>query len=248
MRFSSVGDGRRVAPAARGAGLHRGIMLLRRSVPRRVMATVLAVGGVGLVRPLPAQATADREPAIRVTPYVGYAVFGDYFEGMEGVTFTNENAPIVGAQLGAALTPTVALVGHLGYARSNWRLNDVPLLGDVNLAEAGIWLYDVGVQLRLPTASRGGAGVTPFAQLGVGAIRYTLGDATLAELIGADDATNVAGNVGIGADVRLGRAVGLQLMVRDYVAAFRSVEARGFRAEGRVAHSVTFTAGATFGF
>ena len=212
------------------------------------IAIAVALGSAGGGAAAHAQAPGGREARVQVTPYAGYATFGDYFDAPAGARFTNGNAAIVGAQVGVALSPAVAIVGNLGYARSNWRLNDVPLLGDIDLADAGIWLYDVGVQLRLPLGARGGSRLVPFAQAGVGAIRYTLRDDAIAELVGADGATNFAGNVGVGVDVRLTPSVGLRLMAKDYVASFRAVEADAFRAEGRVAHSFAFTAGVTVGF
>ena len=215
----------------------------------RVTPAIVAVlGGACGAGMLHAQAPRDGAATFHATPYVGYAVFGNYFDAPGGATFTNGNAAIFGAQVGVRVSPTVAIVGHLGHARSNWRLNDVPLLGDVDLADAGIWLYDVGVQVGLPFLGGGSARLVPFAQAGVGAIRYTLRDDALAELVGADGATNFAGNVGAGVDVQLTPALSLRLLAKDYIASFSAVEADAFRAEGRVAHTWTFTTGLTVGF
>ncbi len=211
-------------------------------------ALLLVVGMTALPTRAVAQVIADREAGIQVAGYAGYAVFTDYFDAPAGVTFTNENAPIVGATISYAFSPRIAAVGHFGYARSTWRLENVPLLGDLNLGDAGIWMFDAGVRFQRPLTTATGPRLTPFVQLGAGAIRYTLGNAPLASLIGADAATTLAGNVGAGVDVAFAPRVGLQLMARDHIASFPSLEAGGFRAEGRVAHSLTFAAGLTYRF
>lgn len=187
-------------------------------------------------------ATAARTPArsaVRITPYVGYMMFGDYLSGPLGTSFSNRNGAVYGAQLGVSVTRDVSLVGNVGYARSSWDVR-VPIVGGVSVGDASLLLYDAGLQYRVPMG--GASRVTPLVQVGAGAIRYGVNSALL-----NTTSTKFAANAGVGVDVALGRSAGLTLMARDYIGKF-DAPVSGVGVRGKVANSVALSAGVTLAF
>ena len=59
---------------------------------------------------------------------------------------------------------------------------------------------------------------------------------------------NLAGNVGLGADLALGDAVGLRLMAKDYVGKFDFKDATTLDVQSQTAHNWALTAGLRFNF
>jgi hypothetical protein len=145
------------------------------------------------------------------------------------------------------MTPNLALVGNFGYSRTNWEFE---FTGPVErfAGDVGVWLYDGNLQLKFPFAA--GAGTfSPFAQAGVGAIRFTADQDDFAD---ADGATNVAFNAGLGADFNVG-ALGLRFMVKDYISAFKWDEFRNANdpndlSDAETSHNFAFTLGLKLGF
>ena len=91
--------------------------------------------------------------------------------------------------------------------------------------------------------------MTPFVQGGIGAVRYTLG-------VNGESQSNTdfQANVGLGADVDVGR-FGLRLMVKDYLTSLQWTDFRAFAdVDGtrpddvKVAHNLAFTAGVRLHF
>ena len=186
-----------------------------------------------------AASTAGNGKVLQVTPYAGYMNFGDYLRGPLGTSLSNANAAVYGAQLGLKLAPSVSLVGNVAYSNADVRVG-VPLLGGISVGRSSLLLYDGGLQLDVPAAS---LPIAPFVQAGVGAIRYDIDQSVLQA-----QATNLAANVGVGADVPLGRNAGLRLMAKDYIGRFDFKDATSFDVEGRTAHNWAFTAGVTLKF
>jgi hypothetical protein len=210
---------------------------------RNVVILAAAVAGA-LLAAAPARAqssarTSGHGKVLQVSPYAGYIRFGDYFEGPVGSTVSNANAPIYGGQLGLRVAPNVSLVGNVAYSKADVEV-DVPLLGGLNVGRSSVLLYDAGVQLDVPTGS---LPIAPFVQAGVGAIRYDIEQSFLDA-----QASNLAANVGVGADLALGRSVALRLMAKDYIGRFDFDEASSFDVRGRTAHSWAFTAGLRLDF
>ena len=209
---------------------------MRRSV---VLAGAL-VGALATAAPASAQrAASGNGKVLQVTPYAGYMRFGDYLRGPLGTSLSNADAAVYGGQLGLKLAPNVSLVGNLAYSTADVEVG-IPFLGGLSVGRSTMLLYDGGVQVDLPLPR---LPVSPFVQAGVGAIRYDIEQSFL-----RTQATNLAGNVGVGADVPLGRTAGLRLMAKDYIGKFDFKDATSFDVEGRTAHNWAFTAGLRLDF
>ena len=182
-----------------------------------------------------AQASA---PRVEVTPYAGYMLFGDFIQGPVGTSIGNAGGALLGAQLGVALTPNVALVGNVARASGDITLG-IPFLDGINVGSSSAWMFDGAVQLALPLS---GSAFKPFVQLGAGAMRHTV-------KIGlSTDATNFVGTIGAGADVGLTRNIGLRLMAKDYIGRFDVREATTIDYKPDVAHNFGLSAGLKIAF
>ena len=202
-----------------------------------------------MAAPLAAQSSViTGEPSVfSLTPYVGYVAFGDHFETANGAEFTNDNAAIYGAQLGIDIARNLSLVGNFGYSRTNWEFEFGSGPGEQFAGDVGVWLYDGNLQLKFPVSA--GAGTfSPFAQAGVGAIKFTADR----DDFNADGTSNVAFNAGLGADFSVG-ALGLRLMVKDYISSFKwddfeSANDPNDLEDAGTSHNFAFTLGLKLGF
>ena len=192
-----------------------------------------------LAAPLLAQAPAAR-PVAEVVPYAGYMIFGDLFKGPVGTSLSNSNSYVVGAQLGINVTPQVAIIGNVGYSSSDLEAG-LPIIGGQDVGDSKMLFYDAGLQLSMPMRTgTSGVGLRPFVQAGVGAIRYDVSAGNILET----DATNLAFNAGVGADVMFGPSFGLRLMAKDYIGKFDVEEATSFGTfEGETTHNFALTVG-----
>jgi hypothetical protein len=184
-----------------------------------------------------AQPSATR---IEITPYAGYMIFGDFVKGPLGTSLSNAGGALVGAQLGVALTPNVAIVGNAARASGDISLG-LPFIDGITLGSSSAWMFDGALQLSMPLPGRAIA-FTPFVQLGAGAMRHnvTVGLST--------DATNFVGTIGAGADFGLTRAIGLRLMAKDYIGRFDVREATTLDYQPDIAHNFGLTAGLRIAF
>src|SRR6185436_18118848 len=133
-----------------------------------------------------------------VTPYAGYMMFGDLANGPLGTSLSNAPAPVLGVQLGMRIAPNLSVIGNVAGSNSEIKAG-IPFLGGVTLAQTSTVLYDIGLEYRLENTSAYGYNFVPFVQGGVGGMHYEITQSML-----NTSATNLAGNIGIGADVRLG--------------------------------------------
>ena len=201
-----------------------------------------------MAAPLAAQRSVvtGQSSVFSLTPYVGYIAYGDHFETTGGAEFTNDNGAVYGVQVGIDMTPNLSLVGNLGYSRTKWEF-EFPGGGEQPGGDVGVWLYDGNLQLKFPFAA--GAGTfSPFAQAGVGAIRFTADR----DDFNADGTTNVAFNAGLGADFNVG-ALGLRFMVKDYISSFKWDEFENANdpndlQNAETSHNFAFTLGLKLGF
>jgi hypothetical protein len=207
----------------------------------------LAAGSLVVAQP---RAVAAQSPSplttgtmFEATPYAGYMLFGDYLSGPLGTSLSNAPAPIVGLQLGMRIAPNISLIGNLAAANSDIQAG-VPFFGGVSVAKSSLVMYDAGLQLDLPLNTMSGMQFVPFVQASGGAMRYELSEGSLI----SRTATNLAGNVGIGADIGVGRGVGLRLMAKDYIGKFDFQDATSFDVSNSVSQSFAFSAGLKFSF
>ena len=197
-----------------------------------------AIAGVALTTPLAAQRGAG--PSFGLTPYAGYMKFGHLLSGPFGTDLRNAGAAVYGAEATLGLTRGLALVGNVAYSKPDLEIG-APIIGGVSVGQSSVLLYDAALRLRVPLT--GGLPISPFVQGGAGAVRqsFDIGPAST-------HSTNVAYNVGAGADVGIAPRLGLQVMVKDYIGKFDTREATGIDVDTKTTHNVAVSAGLRLGF
>jgi hypothetical protein len=197
------------------------------------------VASLVLALPLASQAQGTGVGA-HLTPYAGYLVTGNWYDGPVGTSIAATNAPMVGAQGSIPLTKGIALVGNLAYASGDLRIG-LPLLGGVNVGSAKTWLYDAGLELGgLVGRSKG---IAPFVQGGIGGMTNDI-KASVFET----RASNVAYSAGVGVDIGFSEGFAVRVQAKDWISRFNSEDAIGFRADGNLAHNWALTAGVKLRF
>lgn len=186
--------------------------------------------------------SAPQRTTVELTPYAGYMRFGSYADGPLGTDLGNHGGYLLGAQLGLNLTPQIAIVGNVARASADLEVG-LPVIGGVGVGSSNVWLYDAALQLSAPRLGAGGVGVSPFLQIGAGGARHELRNGIL-----KTDASNLAFNAGLGADLMMSPNVGVRLLARDYIGRFDAQEATGFDLGGDVRHNLAFSAGLKLAF
>lgn len=175
-----------------------------------------------------------------LTPYAGYLVTGDWYDGPIGTSLSTSNSPMLGVQGSIPLVRGVSLVGNLAFASGDLQVG-LPVFGGVNVGTARTWLYDAGVEVG-GLAGRG-KGIAPFVQGGIGGmtsdIKNSLFDVR---------ASNVAYTAGIGVDVGIANGFALRVQAKDWMGKFNSEDAVGFRVNGNMTHNFALSAGVRLGF
>jgi hypothetical protein len=214
-----------------------------------ILASLLLVGlaGVGRAqRPstsVPPTSTSLQTPTVfEVTPYVGVIQFGDYLSGPLGTSVTNAPATLYGAELGMKIAPNLSIIGNVATASSDIQAS-LPFVGGVSLAQSTVQMFDAGLQYELGTMKSPGFELTPILQAGAGAMRYAITQSFL-----TTNSTNFAANAGAGADIAVGRGVGVKFMVKDYIGNFNMQQATYINAATNTTNNFAFTAGLRFSF
>ena len=191
------------------------------------------------------QSTFSSKPAVfHIAPYVGYMNFGDYFENTNGIEYSNENGALYGAQAQLDLGRYVSLLGNFGYTSSKFTFENYFGAGqDLNLNDVGVWIYDAGLQLRVPLPADAMGGISPFVQGGAGAMRWS----TDSDDIASNSTTNTAFNYGLGVDWQIGK-LGVRLMAKDYVTSLDWSDLDDVELRDTKAHNWAFSAGFKIGF
>ncbi|HEX3867418.1 MAG TPA: outer membrane beta-barrel protein [Gemmatimonadaceae bacterium] len=179
---------------------------------------------------------------LHVTPYAGYMIFGDYLKGPAGTTLSNAPGMVYGTQVGLSLSPQLSLIGNVGYTSSDIRVG-IPFLGGVSVGQSSMLMYDAGLEYDFSKAKPGSTPLTPFVQAGVGAMRYNINEDVI-----QTQATNFAGNVGLGADVAITKGVALRFLAKDYIGQFNFQDATGLGISGQTANNFALSAGLRFDF
>ena len=187
-----------------------------------------------------------RAGSFSVSPYVGYMFFGDLWDFNGPTEQSLDDSPIFGAQAGVNLTPSIALLANFGYTKSAFTVENDATGGSERISgDLGVFLYDASLQFRIPLNS---ARVAPLAQVGVGGIRYSL---DTDDVTGGPRSSNVAFNLGLGADIGLSRGVALRLMAKDYITStgWDDIQEVSFDddAADNVAHNIGLTIGLRLG-
>ena len=205
-----------------------------------VLASVLVVGVAGVSQ---AQLSSPQPPTIfEATPYAGVILFGDYLSGPLGTSITNAPATIIGAQLGMKVAPNLSIIGNVATASSDIQAG-IPILGGVSIAQSTVQMFDAGLQLELPITSVSGFQFSPILQAGAGAMRYSINQSFI-----TTNSTNFAANVAAGADISVGRGVGVRFMAKDYIGKFDLQQATYIDAQTNTTNSFAFSAGLRFSF
>jgi len=212
------------------------------SHPASVPRTLAVVVASSVLATLLVANTAKAQTGVgaTLTPYAGYLVTGNWYDGPIGTSLSTTNAPMVGGQASIPLTKGIALVGSLAYASGDLRIG-LPLLGGVNVGTVETWLYDAGLELGgLPGKK---TGIAPFVQVGIGGLTNDIKNSLFDVR-----ASNIAYTGGVGLDVGLTESFALRVQAKDWVSRFNSEDAVGFRAEGNLAHNWALTAGVKLTF
>lgn len=211
------------------------------SFQRSLIVAGSVIGSLSISLPVLAQAPGSGT-VLHVSPYAGVMVFGDYLKGPLGTSVSNAPAPIYGAQLGLSLAPNLSLIGNIGYTQSDIKVG-IPILGGLSVGHSAMLIYDGGLEYNLGSSKAGAMPLSPFVQAGVGAIRYNIDESIL-----HTEATNLAGNVGVGADLTVSRGMSLRLLAKDYIGKFNFKDATGFDISGQTSHNWALSAGLRFDF
>ena len=193
-----------------------------------------------------------------LSPYVGYITFGELADLGGDAELSLEDGLYYGAQAGFSFSPNVALIGNLGYTKSKFVAKDISTgtgNEDFNLfnnQDLGVFMYDATLQFKLPfLANALGTNIAPFAQAGLGQVRYSYDVDDLFDE--AQTSKNLYIPVALGVDVNVRPRLGLRFMVRDHITSqqFENLEDlnntyRNGRAD--TAHNITYTVGLNFGF
>jgi len=202
----------------------------------------LALGFVLAAPVLAVAQTAAPGTVLRLSPYAGYMVFGNYLDGPLGTSVSNAPGVLYGTQVGLSLSQNLSLIGNIGYTQADIRVG-VPIFGGISVGHSQILMYDAGLEYDLGSSKAGALPFSPFIQAGAGAMRYNIDASVL-----TTQATNFAGNVGLGADFSLGRGVALRLLAKDYIGKFDFQDATGFGVNGSTANNIALTAGLRLDF
>ena len=218
--------------------------------PEDHMGTFIRLGSlfaaiIGFGAPLAAQTTTTSSaslPLIEVSPYVGYFMASNLADGPLGTSISAGSGGLYGAQVRIPIVPSLSAIGNFGYSAGKMRAG-FPIIGGIEVGDAKTYLYDGGLQLSMAELARGSSSLIPFIQAGVGGIHRQLSVAGL-----TNKSTNLAWNVGAGADMEIVPGLGVRILVKDYIGKFDLREATGFDVETRTMNDWGFSLGVNLSF
>jgi hypothetical protein len=193
----------------------------------------------------PAFAGAQEEPRtgrVQIAGGGGLVTAGAYFTGPGSLKFSSSDALAGALQIRVAVYRSFSIVLAGTYARPDWQLTGVPLIGSAGVPGAGVWFADAALRGELPLGRVGPAGAVAFAQVGTGLAHYSINTSVLGAVVD-ESATNFALALAAGAALPVADRFGIELMAKDYIASFKSVtDLATFGIEGRRAHTVLLVA------
>jgi opacity protein-like surface antigen len=203
--------------------------------------------------PLSAQesVTGGGKPSVfSITPYVGYVIWGDFFETQNGLEYTQDNSGMFGAEATIDIGRAVSLVGNFGYSKTNFefeRGGNAPQEFAAS-QEVGTFLYDGGLRFRLPFTN-GMTSFAPYLQLGAGAVRYSF---DTDDFNAEGTTTNVAYHAAVGTTFKV-MGLGVRGEVKDYITSLnweRPSQANDFNDidKAGIQHNWALSLGLTFAF
>ena len=208
----------------------------------RKVRTLAAIAMAGLTG-LAARAEAQQATSADVTPYAGYLLTGSFLEGPLGTSISSAGGAMYGVQASYPLAPGISVFGNIASSRADLKVG-VPFLAGVTVGEVKTLLYDGGIRLAIPNTLGAPKSVTPFVQLGVGAVRHDISAASLLEL----PATNLAFTAGVGAHVMVSDGIGIRVLASDYIGKFDAREATTFDLSTEMRHTFGFVGGISLSF
>ncbi len=209
------------------------------SASRTLAVVVVALSLLASVLVAP-RAKAQAGVGAILTPFAGYLITGNWYDGPIGTSLSTTNAPMVGGQASIPLTKGLALVGSLAYASGDLRIG-LPLLDGVNVGAVTTWLYDAGLELGGLSGKK--TGLAPFVQVGIGGLTNDIKNSLFDVR-----ASNMVYTGGVGLDLGLVEQFAFRVQAKNWVSRFNSEDAVGFRAEGNLAHNWALTAGVKLTF
>lgn len=192
--------------------------------------------------------TGNKVSVFSITPYIGYVAYGDLFTTNNGLQYTQDNSGIYGAEASLDLGRAFSVVGNFGYSKTHFEF-ERPGAEARASSDVANWVYDGALRFKLPM-TMGMTSFSPYAQVGVGAIRYTFDTNDFTD---PGATTNVAYNAALGATWKV-MGVGLRGEVKDYITSLnwtRPSDINDFNDdinEKNIAHNIAISLGLTIGF
>src|ERR1043165_9973366 len=115
--------------------------------------------------PVAAQAPASGT-VFHVSPYAGVMVFGNYLSGPLNTSVANKPGMLYGTQVGLSLSPSLSLIGNIGYTSSSIDVG-LPIIGGFSVGHSSTLIYDGGLEYSLGAMRQGSTALAPFVQAGV---------------------------------------------------------------------------------
>ncbi len=210
-------------------------MIRTSSIARITAAVALSTFATSFALTPSAHAQSTLGQGASITPYAGYLVTGDWYDGPVGTTLSTANAPIIGAQLSMPLVSGLSLTGNVGFASSDVRVG-LPIIGGVNVGRNRVWVYDAG--LELGGLSRTKSGIAPFVLGGIGGMTNDMQNALFSTA-----STNLMYAAGVGVDIGFSRNLALRIQAKDYIGRFNSQQAVGIGSRSNLTHNWALSGG-----
>jgi len=197
--------------------------------------------------PFHARAQTGADSRVQVTVGGGLMTSGTYFTGPGGLELAGDDALAGTLQASVPVHRSLRIVVAGAYAAPDFRLTGLPLVGSVGLSGTHLWFADAALRGQLPLSAAAPTAPVVFAQIGAGLAHYAVSASVLGNAID-ESATNFAGSVGVGLGLSFTQRLGLEIMAKDYIASFKSVDdLAAFGIEGRRTHTFLLGVSARLG-